>query len=171
MLVPRVLGQTAEARQQKTAGRPRASRRWDEESLIGKVERQAGPDAADVARRIIDWSRGTFSRLEWGRGSKFGGFSPALDHTGRSYWPFYLWTTGKIRIEFQWMKGMPPFDRVERRVEFMERLNAIPGVELASSSIDGKPAIPLTVLSDDASLEALFETLKWFLAEATSTQA
>ena len=66
MLVPRVLGQTAEARQKKTSSAPRSSRQWDERSFLEEIERRAGLTEAEVARKIIDWSRAAFSRLDVG---------------------------------------------------------------------------------------------------------
>jgi hypothetical protein len=67
MLVPRVLGQTAEARQRKLSTASRGSRRWDKPSFLEETERRAGVLAADGARGILEWSGAHFSRLGWGR--------------------------------------------------------------------------------------------------------
>jgi hypothetical protein len=61
MLVPRILGQTAEARQKKKfSSSGRGSREWDEPSFLAETERVLGHDDAETARKIIDWSRATF---------------------------------------------------------------------------------------------------------------
>lgn len=167
MLVPRVIGQTAEARQKKSVGRSRGSRQWDEPSFLADLQERRGPDEAEVARQIIEWSKSVFSRLAWGKGSLDGGVSPALDQNGQSYWPFYLWTYGRVEIQFYWMTGMPPFDKTEKRLEFLNKLNEIPGVELPESAILKRPAIPLSTLTAPDALPKLYSAVDWFLAEAT----
>lgn len=168
MLVPRVIGQTAEARQKKTPSAPRSSRQWDEQSFLEEIENRAGSMEAEVAGKIIHWSRGAFSRLTWGKGAIDGGFSPALDHDGRSYWPFYLWTHGKIEIQFYWMEGWPPFDQPNKRLEFLTLLNAIPGVDIPESSISKRPNVPLSAFAEPVLLSQLLGAMEWFLAEARS---
>ena len=110
MLVPRVLGQTAEARQRKSSTASRGSRRWDEPSFLEETERRAGIPAANGARGILEWSGGHFSRLGWGKGAVEGTVVLALDHGGSSYLPFYLGTSGTIEIYFHGIKNQPPFD-------------------------------------------------------------
>ena len=97
-----------------------------------------------------------------------GGFSPALDHDGNNYWPFYLFTSGRIEIQFYWMGGMPPFDQDDKRLEFLRKLNEIPGVELPDDAISRRPAIPLATFAAPGSLPKLFGVIEWFLAEAVS---
>jgi hypothetical protein len=169
MLVPRVLGQTAEARQKKSPGGTRSSRQWDEQSFLEEMQRRTSAEEAQVARAIIDWSKTRFSRLTWGMGAIDGGFSPALDHAGRSYFPFYLWTNGKIELQFYWMSGMRPFDQEDKRLELLRKLNEIPGVELPDSAISRRPAMPLAPFAAPGSLSMLFGVFEWFIGEATKT--
>ena len=99
---------------------------------------------------------------------KDGSVSPALDHGGHSYFPFNLWTYGKIEIQFQWMEWRPPFDRAEKRLEFVHKLNEIPGVELPDSAISRRPSIPLAIFSAPDALPKLYSAFEWFLAEGAS---
>jgi hypothetical protein len=55
-LVPRVLGQTAEA-QQKKSGATRESRQWDEPSFFDDLKARRGPEEAKVARDLLEWAR------------------------------------------------------------------------------------------------------------------
>jgi hypothetical protein len=161
-LVPRMIGQTAEAQARK--GRP-GGRRWDEQSLLEEIERQ-GPEELEVARQIIEWSRSHLPRFAWGKGTSYGSLTPSLDHGGHSYFPFYLGTDGRINIQFQWMNAMPPFDQVAMREELLRRLNEVPGVQLPSDSIDRRPGLPLKLFATPESLAALLATFEWFLGEA-----
>lgn len=162
-LVPRMLGQTAEAQARK--GRRDGRRRWDEQSLLEEIERQ-GPEELDVARQIIEWSRSHLPRFTWGKGATYGSVTPTLDHGGHSYWPFYLGTDGRINIQFQWMSAMPPFDQVAMREEFLRRLNEVPGVQLPSNAIERRPGLPLKLFATPEAMAALLASFEWFLSEA-----
>jgi hypothetical protein len=85
-LVPRVLGQTAGARQKRASSSGRGSHHWDRESFLATTAQTAGESDADVARRILVWSETAYSRIDWGHGAR-GRFTPALDHGNRSYYP------------------------------------------------------------------------------------
>ncbi len=130
MLVPRVLGQTAEARRMKSTTASRGSRRWDEPSFLEETERRAGTPAADGARAILEWSGAHFSRLGWGKGAVEGTVALALVHGGSSYFPFYLGTSGTIEIQFYGIRTQPPFDQQGKRLELLRKVNEIPGVDL-----------------------------------------
>ncbi len=168
MLVPRVLGQTAEALQRKSSG---GSRKWDEQSFLEELERESGKQDADVAREILHWSLKSFPRLSWGKGMTVGGFAPAMTHAGRPYWLFYVYTYGKLEVGFQWMSRMPPFDQSDKRLELLRKLNEIPGVELPESALTKRPRIPLATFAAPDSLSKLFEVTEWFLAEATAAES
>lgn len=161
-LVPRMIGQTAEAQARK--GRP-DSRRWDEQSLLQEIGRH-GPEALEVARHIIEWSRSHLPRFAWGKGATYGSLTPRLDHGGHSYLPFYIGTDGRINIQFQWMSGMPPFDQVAMREKFLRRLNEVPGVHLPSEAIYRRPGLPLKLFATPETLAALLAAFEWFLGEA-----
>src|SRR5215212_3774787 len=98
-LVPRVIGQTVEA-QQKKSGAPRESRQWDEQSFFEDLKARRGPDEAQVARDILEWARVNMPRFTWSTGKKDGSFIPVLDHEGRSYYPFAVYTYGRVEIQF-----------------------------------------------------------------------
>jgi hypothetical protein len=165
MLVPRILGQTAEARQKKPTG-PRTTRQWDEPSFLEATEQQAGAEAAEAARKIIEWSRQKLPRQAWGKGATQGALAPALDHAGYSYWPFYLWTYGRIAFQFGWMQEMPPFDQESHKIEFLRRLNDVPGIDLPPTVLTRRPEVLLAPLNNEASLSKLFGALEWFVAQA-----
>jgi hypothetical protein len=73
-LVPRVIGQTTEAREKKSG--PRAERLWDEASLLQTIEQKRGVDEANVARSLMDWSKRNASRV-------LGARVPLMDHSQR----------------------------------------------------------------------------------------
>jgi hypothetical protein len=167
-LVPRVLGQTAEARQRRASSSGRGARPWDAESFLAATTQATGEADAEVARRILDWAETAYSRIDWGNGAR-GRFTPGLDHGGRSYYPMHVWTTGKVAFQFYWMKGWPPFDTDDKRLELLRKLNEIPGIDFPENAIAQKPSTRLEIFRDDRNLQTLLSVLEWFAAEARSS--
>jgi hypothetical protein len=167
-LVPKVVGQTAEAQRAKSSG-SRAERQWDEPSFFQELEARRGADEARVARQILDWADSTLGQVWWGRGARSGSFVPTLPHKGRNHQLFAVWTYGTVEIYFYWYQSKPPFDSEEKRRELLDRLNAIPGVSLPPDAIGRRPGIPLAVLTDEAALEQLLAVLGWVAEEIQST--
>ncbi|VVB69404.1 Uncharacterised protein [uncultured archaeon] len=163
-LVPRVHGQTEEA---KTKKNPRATleRQWDEESFFKELESRRGIEEAEIARKIKDGVKKRLPRDWWGKGKHDGSFYPILDYKGESYYPFCIWTYGKIEIQFQWLMTKPPFSDEAKRRELLTRLNQIPGVNIPEKALTRRPNIFLSLFSDDSSFKQLCATLKWVVDE------
>jgi hypothetical protein len=90
-LVPRVIGQTAEAQQRK-ASTARGSRRRDEGSFFRELEAVRGVDEAKVARSIFEWAKSKASWISWGTAS----FTPMLEHAGLRYQVVGVYTDGSV---------------------------------------------------------------------------
>jgi hypothetical protein len=158
-----VIGQTAEAQMRK--GRPEG-RRWDERSFLDELERQRGAEEAQVSRQIMEWSRTHLPRFTFGKGALNGSFAPVLDYGGHNYWPFIIWTNKGIEIQFQHMKGRPPFDEEPKKLELLRRLNEIPGVQIPKDAIERRPNLPLGLFATQETLATLLAAFEWFLSEA-----
>lgn len=87
----------------------------------------------------------------WGRGNETSCFLVARkdDHRLGNIWPVVLYPSGKCEVVFQHMSVRPPFDDVQLREEFRQKLNKIPGVDLPSSKLELRPGFPLSVLADE----------------------
>ena len=168
MLVPRVIGQTAQARQKRAGGGGRGSHDWDEPSFLAETEARSGRESAETAARILDWSRTQPLRLRWGHG-EISGVTLEFEHERTTYTPVRLWSSGKVRFLLHWLGRRPPFDNDDTRREFVQRLNAIPGVALPEDDAKKNPSTPLAVFADDESLAKLFDALLWFIAQVKAT--
>lgn len=162
-LVPRVIGQTAEAERKKPSG-PRDARAWDESSFFEALQQtRSGVEAAEVARRLLDWGRKNGDRIAWGAGKTTGSFTPVLRApSGTDYYPFTVYSYGKVEIQFQHIKPRAPFDDEGVRRELLAVLNRVPGAQFPDESIDKRPSIPLVDLLPDASWSAFQQVLAWF---------
>jgi hypothetical protein len=155
-LVPRVVGQTAKAQEQKSNGK-RSTK--TEEEFFEELEKRSPTDAS-VARKILDWSRKNFSQVNW----KGASFVPVLDYGADfSHNPITVFVGGKVPrvgIKFGRLKkrnGMPD----EKRIELLRRLNAIPGVSLSMDNVDKYPNILLSTLANEDALEQFLQTVAW----------
>lgn len=77
---------------------------------------------------------------------------------------FALWTNGLVEMQFQHMK-LAPFDEVDRRMEFIRRLNTIPGISIAEDAHSRRPSFSLSLLATPAAQTTFTEALTWALTE------
>jgi hypothetical protein len=169
-LVPRVVGQTAKAQDAKSGG-ARGGRNWDEASFFKVLELNRGPEEAATAAKILEWSSHSdkLPRIEWNARGRHGVFEPCLDHKGTPYWPFGIRTDGQIEVIFQWLKQRPPFTDETKRLELLNRLNEVAGVDLPAGRTIGRPSFPLSVLEHEAALNQFLRVLDWFVLEVRAT--
>lgn len=168
-LVPRLLGQTETARQKK-ASSSQPSRQWDEPSFLERLRERQGDEQADIARKCLEWARERQLSIWWGRGAKDGSFIPSLhDEHGKSIL-FGVWTYGRLELQFQYMNRVPFRDMALRR-QLADRLQEIPGVEIADHRLTRRPAFDLGLLEPPAALQAFFDAFDWMLAESRRATA
>jgi len=163
-LVPRVMGQTVEA-ERKKASSTKDQKQWDEASFFADLQKHRGESEVVVARAILDWNVKNRMRLWWGKGKITGSFFGMFDLNGSTNYVVSVWTYGTIELPFQWMKMKPPFDSETKRMEYLSKLNSIPGVMLPSDGISRRPSIPLSILTDENSLNQLLAIFDWYVAE------
>jgi len=161
-LVPRIIGQTAEAEKKKDAGGS-TGRRWDEQSFFAEIERRNGGAVAHIAREIFDWAKPR-GNVWFGSGKSAGSFGLTIPTAGSKRYLFATWTYGAIEIYFQWLKSAAPFDEPKRR-EFLARLNTIPGIDLPANAIERRPSIKLAALQESDRLRRFLDVLEWAIAE------
>lgn len=165
-LVPRVVGQTAQA-ETKRAGARGDRTPWDEPRFMAALEGAAGPGARSTAEALLAWAEGGDVRVYWGKGSTNGSFTPILDHRGEKHFTFAVWShTANVEVMFQHMKA--PFDTDEAKREVLRRLKAIPGLDLRHENLDARPSFPLSALADPARLRQFLDLCDWVLAEAVA---
>lgn len=164
-LVPRVIGQTAEAEVRKrTSGGE--GRRWDKESFLAELGEKAGADAVAAATALHDWAIARGLHLRYGRGKVDGSMTPVLSVDGREHYPICLYTYGQVEIQFLHLHR-PPFDDPDLLKEFLRRLNEVPGVFLSDDSIARRPRILLSDLGQNpAMLQGFRSAVDWFCETA-----
>lgn len=159
-LVPRVMGQTAEAQKKKSTG----SRliQWDESSLFKELEIRHGIDITQTATLILEWAKKSVTSVEWGKGIN-GAFTPILTHNDKDHKLFSVRGKGLIRIYFSSYKE--PFNLEAKKLELLRRINLIAGISIPSDSIRGKPKIELSLLQSKSNLNQFLEIFEWVIQE------
>lgn len=161
-LVPRVIGQTAEAEQRKGTGS--SGREWDEARFLEVLDARSNPAEARVARAILSWTRRPNVRLWWGRGTRDGSFYVQYDHGRHGQFTVAV-RTGYAAgyVQFQFAVMTPPFDREEMIAELVRRVKEATGQSIRA---DAKyPSMRLAELEPGDRLARFLEVLDWILAQ------
>ncbi|HEX8682583.1 MAG TPA: hypothetical protein VF707_09745 [Ardenticatenaceae bacterium] len=168
-LVPRVIGQTAEAERKKGSSGPREAKQWDESSFFAELEARQGLASASIARKILDWAKVKMPDIYWGKGKRSGSFNPGLNHNGASHQVIGVWTSGVVELQFQYMKSHPPFDVEGKRLELLQKYSEAIGISLPEDYIHRRQSISLSQLEDAGVLQRFLTVLDWVVQEIKST--
>jgi len=163
-LVPRVIGQTAEAERAKSSGGNRGEQ-WTEEKFFSELENNCGASAAQAAKQILEWSKPRFQSFYWGRGVRAGSFAPFFIQGNIDFPSFAVWTYGTVEIYFQHLKNRPVFSSENKRLELLRKLNSIPGVSIPENTLSKRPNFSLGLLQDEKSLELFFAAFDWLIQQ------
>ncbi len=132
-LVPRLIGQTVQARDKKATQSDRRASPWDEESFFSKLVERGDQAEQAVCRQIFDWCSVHVTSMDYGRGTKMASFIPFQKVGEEWFSPLRVYTgyaSAYVEIPLGQMKTRP-FDDPERKREYVRRLNAVPGVSVA----------------------------------------
>lgn len=165
-LVPRVLGQTAEA----TVSKARSREPWTEDRFFTELSSRRDDSEAKVARRVYEEGRRLGAEVVWGSGAISGSFQLGFAREGlrMTFWPVSVWTYGTVELQFEYMKSYPgPFRELQVRIEMIERLNGVPGLSVPVEKVDVRPRILLRDLLDEKTLHGFLEVLAWAVERAS----
>jgi len=169
-LVPRVIGQTAEAEAKKSSS-VQEKRQWDESSFFEALTTESNPEIVKVARRILEWATSKNLYVWWGRGKKTGSFVPVFVHNTTRHQLFAVWTRGYVEIYFQWYQYKAPFEDEERRKILQRKLNEIDGVNIPDSSLASRPGFGLNLLTNREAFEKFIKIFEWFINQAEGVES
>jgi hypothetical protein len=169
-LVPRIIGQTAKAQDNKS-GVARSSRKRDEKSFFERFETVRGKEEMTIARAILAWAERRQIPVRWGTGGTDGSFTPTLEHAGSLHQVTGIYTDVTVEIKFSHMQWKPPFDIESKRLELRNLLNEIEVVEIPEAHVTNKrPWFYLSKLKKSSDLEHFLGVLDWFIQEVRESQ-
>lgn len=154
-LVPRVVGQTAEAKsKKKRAGK----RQWNRSSFFGDLAERTCQDDCSVAQRILDWANSSGLEERWGQGKTIGTFYPVLRCQTGDYNLFSVDTSGKITVVFNSF----PSEIQNAKLQLLSKLNSIPGIAFPEKAIDTWGSFPMSVLISEDHLQEFLGVFEGF---------
>lgn len=163
-LVPRLVGQTAAARQRKV-GVSTKQEKIDEGTYLKEMQQRLGAEGCGVAKRIIEWAKQQKLGPNFNKWEKCVSFIPIVETAGGPRYPLSVQSGGDIWVQMRWLRESAPFSDEGKRRELCGRLNGIPGVKVPQERMTGYPRILLQTLQDEASLKAFLGTMTWVVAE------
>lgn len=166
-LVPRILGQTAEAQLKKSSATGER-RRWDEVSFFTELKIRRGDEEAITAQKIHDWVKKKVPTLDihWGTGDIYGGFAALLTQKSRK--PHRLFSvdiSGRLEISSNKYASQSPFDVEEKWLELRNKFSSI-GLSLPFEKTEFRsPVVRLSGLQNEETLQQVLETFNWVVTE------
>ena len=155
-IVPAVYGHTEEAQQRKgIGGGPK--RFWDESSVFEELRQHVEPDLVPAAQRISDWIKTSSDEVVFGRGAKDGSIGAAFRRGGSRFLALQLFSSGVVVLNFGYLK--PPFDDPGLRQGWVDRMKAVPGINLPADAGNKWPNIRLASISPQ--LNAFIAAMDW----------
>lgn len=167
-IVPRVIGQTAQAQGAKGVS-ALASKQWDEESFFEALLEQSSEADVQVARAILDWAANRGLWIWWGKGKKDGSFFPMLDYKDARFWTVSVWTSGRVEIQFEMMKARPVFKDEQKRLDLLDRINQALQTDFPEDAINRRPGLNLSDLGEPGKLSAMLAVLDDYCQEIESS--
>ena len=163
-LVPHVVTQTSV--RETPSSRSSAQRPWNEERFRDELSaRQHGAQAVTVFEAILHWATSRPVVLEWNQAPSQGAIHIGVDRLGVRQTPISVWTYGSFSANFEYIARVPPFSDESLRRTFMQRLNAIPGVQMPEDNINHRRGIPLQTLAAPEATQQFLEVLDWVVRQ------
>ena len=166
-LVPRVIGQTVEARTRKAAYT--SPETWTPERFVARVLAESGAAEATVAQRILDWAGSRNLRIASGKGMNPARLYPMVGEGHDIQYTVAVCHGPTSFVEFQFPSMRPPFDEAEKRQELTQRIESALGTSFGPNP--KFPRVSLAVLSDNDRLEKLLETMDWVIQKTQGAEA
>lgn len=164
-LVPRVVGQTAQAEKKKGI---RKKKKWDEESFMKVLQQREDKSEAIIAKRILDWAKGKNLRIWWGEGAKSGSSYALFDYNNKPYYTLALWTgykNGYVEMQFKYQIDYKPFDNKNNQINLLNKFNEISGISFPPEELNRFPSVQLAVLKDETELTKFLKIFDWIIQE------
>ncbi|GEM_PF-5796274 len=129
-----------------------------------KLKENFGDEEVRVAKSILDWAGQNHIEVSWAV-SKRGGFFLHFSSDNGMFYPFNINGDGNIgwNAPHQQDKSPPPFNKIEKRRDILERMKSVKGAIINLDKVDGYTGLrlPIRALSDEKALHKFFEILLW----------
>jgi len=164
-LVPSVIGSSKRV----TTAAGRTSVQWDRELFVNTLRERRGSEAVAVATNILEWSPMHCPKLWWGEGRIDGSCFVGVAQEGVNYYPFAMWTYGRIEMQFQWLRQRSVAQELLEGLA--SRLNRVQGVVIPPDALTRRPAFDMSLLKERQSSSVFFDAIEWFIEQIKPQQS
>ena len=169
LITARTIGSTEAA--QVTKGRKR--RRWTESDYLASVEQNRTTEDHAAVLKLIAWAEGHDPALTitFGTGADSVGMQIGVKRDDAYLFPFSLYNTGGIEVNFQQMAGVPypPFHRFEMRKELQRRLNEELNAQIPDERVSLRPNFSRATIHDDEGFNRFLQIFEWCIQQAVAS--
>jgi hypothetical protein len=145
------------------------SDRWDQTSFLAKLQRNCAPAELKAAEQLLEWAEHSPRYVRWGTGRVDGSFTAKVDHNGRDYPLFAVYTYGRVALAFGAYQWRPPFENEAARRQLLAQFNEAYGANLPESAINKYPSIPLSELGEPNRVGKFLKFFESFIQEVKDT--
>ena len=158
-LVPSVIRSSKRA---ATLGVNNGPVQWDRKSFINDLRERQGAETVAVAERLLEWASTNSMMISWGRGRVNGLCFVGISHEGVNYYPFAMWTSGFIQLQYQTLlqRGVA-LQLVEG---LASELKMISGIKISPDGLKS-PAFEMAVLKEPEPLSQFLKAIWAFLEQ------
>ena len=161
-LVPRLIGQTAFAKQKKVT---QDRRKWDQETFLAVLTENKGGESATTAKNIIERMQQNTDALDWGTGTTNTAVKGVIKHDSKTIKPFLIYSSGRVEVAFEVLAKWPMFADPAQRHELREKLNAIEGIDISQEGVNAYAKFSLAALHDSASMRQFLSAFDWVVGK------
>lgn len=164
-LVPKVIGQTAQAQITKKTGTRSEQRQWTEESFLVELEQKSGATALATVKKILSWAKQHQLEIAWGKGAKWGAFRLFVVCGGQKYRLFRAWSADSLEVYFKFLREHSLFEDAENFAVLLNKLYNVPGIE--PTKLEWRDTFLRVAYAqlDDVTLPAFLEVYDWIIEQ------
>ena len=164
-LVPRVIGATTMAQNQKSVVKAVIGEQWNKDRFFAEINAK-DPSHYQIYLTIFEESQKLFDDIWWGSGLKTASFIPNLRIDKLFIQLYSVYSYGAVEIQFQYLKAKQPFENEDKRLELLNMLNAALGIKL--DNMERRPSVKISIFDKPGVLPAFFEVVKWYINSVKS---
>lgn len=146
-----------EIRKKEQAKRTSTKRNKSMSEILELLKKSSTTDEYDVALKILE----IFKNIGDSVYTTSNGFGIALEEEGKTKYPMKVNHYGSVELQFKYMSWYPPFSVEQLRIEYINKLNQIEGVNISLGKNKGMPKISLNLLTIKSEFIKFESHLKW----------
>ena len=133
------------------------------QAILDAIGERHGSESRDAASKFLEWIRPRVDEMRVGSGAADAGIVPTISTASCSIGICRLRTEGAIAFRLDLLAADPAFEPDSARLELIDRLNRIAGVEFSRDELLKRLQVPLAAIATEADATALQAAVTWMI--------